>query len=94
MEGGTRLANFMSVFATRWKIRGDASVLTLRAVDPFDTQRMRIRTRTGAVTEDLERRMDVRGLFLTYSRTFGQQLKLRPHSEPDAASQMGGPPPA
>jgi hypothetical protein len=54
---------------------------------------MRIRTRTGAVTEDLERRMDVRGLFLTYSRTFGQQLKLRPASEPDAASQMGGPPP-
>jgi outer membrane receptor protein involved in Fe transport len=93
MEGGTRLANFMSVVATRWKIRGDASVLTLRAVDPFDTQRMRIRTRTGAVTEDLERRMDVRGLFLTYSRTFGQQLKLRPASEPDAASQMGGPPP-
>lgn len=93
MEGGTRLANFMSVFATRWKIRGDASVLTLRAVDPFDTQRMRIRTRTGAVTEDLERRMDVRGLVLTYSRTFGQQLKLRPPSELDPASQMGGQPP-
>lgn len=94
MEGGTRLANFMSVFATRWKIRGDASVLTLRAVDPFDTQRMRIRTRTGAVTEDLERRMDVRALMLTYSRTFGQQLKLRPPSEVDPASQVGGQPPA
>lgn len=94
VEGGTRLANFMSVIATRWKIRGDANVLALRAVDPFDTQRLRIRTRTGAVTEDLERRMDARGLYLTYSRTFGQQLKLRPPQDLDPASQMGGQPPA
>ena len=93
VEGGTRLANFMTSFAGRWKIRGDANVLTLRVTDPFSTQRMRVRTRTGAVTEDLERRFGVRGVFLSYSRTFGQQLRLRPREEPDAGSQMGGPPP-
>ena len=93
VEGGTRLANFMTSFAGRWKIRGDANVLTFRVTDPFDRQRMRFRTRTGAVTEDLERRFGVRGVFLTYSRTFGQQLRLRPREEPDAATQMGGPPP-
>ena len=45
VEGGTRLANFMTSFAGRWTIRGDASVLTLRVTDPFDTQRMRVRTK-------------------------------------------------
>jgi outer membrane receptor protein involved in Fe transport len=94
VEGGTRLANFMGSVAGRWKIRGDANVLTLRVTDPLNTQRMRVRTRTGAVTEDLERRVGARGVFLTYSRTFGQQLKLRPREEPDPASQMGGPPPS
>jgi outer membrane receptor protein involved in Fe transport len=94
VEGGTRLANFMTQVSGRWKIRGDAAnVLTLRLADPFNTQRMRVRTRTGAVTEDLERRVGMRGLFLTYSRTFGQQLKLRPQQEADPSSQLGGPPP-
>jgi ferric enterobactin receptor len=93
VEGGTRLANFMSTFAARWKLNGDANVLTFRLTDPFYTMRMRVRTRTGAVTEDLERRFSVRGVFLTWSRTFGQQLKLRPKDDVDAASQMGGAPP-
>lgn len=93
VEGGTRLPNFMTSMAGRWKIRGDANVLTLRVADLFNTQRMRVRTRTGAVTEDLERRVGARGVFLSYSRTFGQQLRLRPREEADPASQLGGAPP-
>ena len=93
IEGGTRLAMFATTIAARWKIRGDASVLTARVADPFNTQQMRIRTRTGAVTEDLNRRFGGRGLFLTFSRTFGQQLKLRPRTEAEGASQVDGAPP-
>ena len=91
IEGGTRLAMFATTVAARWKIRGDASVLTARVADPFNMQQMRIRTRTGAVTEDLDRRFGGRGLFLTFSRTFGQQLKLRPRTEAEAS--LDAPPP-
>ena len=92
IEGGTRLATLMTTVAARWKIGGDASVITARVSDPLNMQRMRIRTQTGAVTENLERRFGVRGFFLTYSRTFGQQLKLRPRTEAEAS--LDAPPPS
>jgi hypothetical protein len=42
------------------------------------------------VTELMERRFGMRGFFVTVSRNFGQQLKLRPRTQ-DAEGQAAQP---
>jgi hypothetical protein len=51
-------------------------------------------TDNGQVVESNEQRFGVRGVYLTFSRNFGQQIKLRPRpTEPDNSQppQPGGP---
>jgi len=90
VEGGRQLAFFMTNFALRRKLWNNAGNLTLRAQDPFNTARFAIRTTTGQVSEVIERRFGARGLFLTFSRNFGTQLKLRPMQGPDGGLEGGG----
>jgi hypothetical protein len=47
------------------------------------------RTANGQVIEVSERRFGMRGIFLTVTKNFGQQLKLRPKA-PD--TEVQGPP--
>ncbi|MFI5256390.1 MAG: hypothetical protein ACHQRK_03945 [Gemmatimonadales bacterium] len=62
--------------------------------DPFNTMHFGYRTANGQVIEDSVRRFGMRGVFLTVTRNFGQQLKLRPKA-PETEPQgppSGGPP--
>jgi hypothetical protein len=47
------------------------------------------RTADGRVIESSEQHFGQRGVFVTLSRTFGQQLKLRPQQQ---EGESGGPP--
>ena len=85
VEGGRQMPFLMTNFALRRKLWKDAGNLTVRVQDPFSTARFSLRTASGQVTELTERRMGVRGVYLSFSRNFGTQLKLRPREGPDAS---------
>ena len=90
-EGGTQSAFAMMQFALRYKVWGDNGNVSLRVSDPFNMMHFGYRTANGQVIEDSVRRFGMRGVFLTVTRNFGQQLKLRPKAmEPD----QSGPPTA
>ncbi len=93
-EGGTQGASVFMNFAMRRKLWGDKGSLTLRVADPFNLLTYGYRTLDARVDEQSERHFGVRGLFITVSRNFGQQLKLRPRqqdAEPQAAPGPPGP---
>lgn len=86
-EGGTQLAFVFMNLAVRRKLWGEQGNVSLRLADPFNLMKFGYRTSNGRVIELSERHFGQRGLNLTLSRNFGQQLKLRPKSqEPDAQS--------
>jgi outer membrane receptor protein involved in Fe transport len=88
-EGGRQSAMTMMQFALRYKLWGDQGNISLRLSDPFNMMRFGYRTATGQVIEDSVRRFGMRSVFLTVTKNFGQQLKLRPKAQ-DTDSQ--GPP--
>jgi outer membrane receptor protein involved in Fe transport len=93
-EGGSQTAFVMTNFALRQKLWGDKGSLTLRVSDPFSLTKFGFRTADGRVIELTERRFGMRGVFLTVSRNFGEQLKLRPRQqegEPQTGPQPGVP---
>jgi outer membrane cobalamin receptor len=84
-EGGSQRAFVMMNVALRRKLWRDQGSLSLRISDPFNLMSFGFRTANGQVIEVSERRFQQRGLFLTVSRNFGQQLRLRPRQqEPEA----------
>jgi outer membrane receptor protein involved in Fe transport len=91
-EGGTQTAFAMVNLAVRHKLWGDQGSLSLRVSDPFSTMSFGYRTADGRVIELSERRFGQRGLFITLSRNFGQQLKLQPRQQEPEAQQQPGPP--
>ena len=93
-EGGTQSAFAMTQFALRYKMWGDAGNISLRVSDPFNTMHFGFRTTSGQVIEDSVRRFGMRGVFLTVTRNFGQQLKLRPKAmDPEPTGPTTGGPP-
>jgi outer membrane receptor protein involved in Fe transport len=88
-EGGRQSAFVYMNFALRRKMWNDKGSVTLRLSDPFNLMKWGYRTADGRVVELNEQHFGQRGLFFTISRTFGQQLKLRPQQQ-DTESQ--GPP--
>lgn len=90
VEGGRIMSMLMTNFALRRKLWKDAGNLTARVSDPFNTQRFRMRTATGQMTELTERQFGSRAFIVTFSRNFGTQLKLRPREGPDATLEGGG----
>jgi outer membrane receptor protein involved in Fe transport len=93
-EGGKMNAMVFTNIALRQKLWGDKGSLTLRLSDPFNLMKFGYLTDNGQVVESNEQRFGVRGVYLTFSRNFGQQIKLRPRpTEPDNSQppQPGGP---
>lgn len=90
VEGGRQLAFLMTNFALRQKLWGESGSLTLRVSDPFGLAKFATRTRTGQVIEHSERYFGMQGAFLTFSRTFGQAIKLRPPQQDPNAAPAGG----
>jgi hypothetical protein len=92
-EGGRQDAFVFSNVALRQKLWGDKGSVTLRVSDPFNLTSFGFRTADGRVIESTERRFGIRGVYLTFSRNFGQALKLRPREQtPDAQPQAPGGP--
>jgi ferric enterobactin receptor len=94
-EGGSQTAFVFMNFGLRNKVWGDQGSITLRVADPFNLMKWGFRTADGQVIELTERHFGQRGLFLTITRNFGQQLKLRPRQQDDqpqtAPQGPGGP---
>jgi hypothetical protein len=88
-EGGSQSAFAMVQFALRYKLWGDKGNISLRVSDPFNMMNFGYRTANGQVIEDSERRFGMRGVFLTVTKNFGQQLKLRPKTQD---TEVQGPP--
>ncbi|MEP6730218.1 MAG: TonB-dependent receptor [bacterium] len=64
-------------FSLRKKIDGDNSSITLRVLDPFSTNRFRIKAGDDNVIQLTERTAGVRGVFLTYQYVYGQTPRVR-----------------
>jgi ferric enterobactin receptor len=93
-EGGSQSAFVYMNFALRRKLWSDKGSVTLRVADPFNLMTWGFRTADGRVIEFNQQHFGQRGLFLSISRTFGQELKLRPQhqdAEPQGAPQPGPP---
>jgi hypothetical protein len=91
-EGGSQNPFVMMNFALRQKLWGDQGSLTLRVSDPFSMTAFGFRTQDGRVIELSQRRFGFRAVYLTVSRNFGQQLKLKPRQQQDADPQAGAQP--
>ena len=89
-EGGSQTAFVFTNLALRQKLWGDKGGVTLRISDPFNLTKFGFKTNDGRVLESSVRRFGMRGVFVTFNRSFGQQLKLRPR--PQEAEPTGGVP--
>jgi outer membrane receptor protein involved in Fe transport len=84
-EGGSVKAFVFSNVGLRYKLWHDKGGLTLRVTDPFGLMNWGSVTANPEVIQSTVRDFGVRGIYLSFSRSFGQALKLRP--KPDAEPQ-------
>lgn len=77
IERGEFSSTQMANFSVRQKIRGDANSVTLRVVDPFNTQRFLIRAGDDNLVQLTSRTFGVRAVFLSYQYTFGRPPRIR-----------------
>lgn len=91
IERGRFEAVQMLTLVARHKVQRDRGTITLRIVDPFNTNRFAIRTGTDALMQVTTRQPGVRGVFLGYQFATGQAPRLR-QPRPDAQPQGGGSP--
>ena len=91
-EGGSVKAFVFSNVALRYKLWHDKGSLTLRYTDPFGLMNFGSVTANPEVIQETVRTFGIRGVFLTFSRNFGQQLKLRPKQMEDQPPAQPGVP--
>jgi ferric enterobactin receptor len=83
IERGRFDAQQFTTFTVRQKVRGDAAVVGLRVVDPFKTNRFRIRAGDDNVIQITERNFGVRGVFVTFQYTYGRPPRIRQQEQPE-----------
>jgi outer membrane receptor protein involved in Fe transport len=76
-------------FVLRQKIDGDKASVSLRVVDPFNTNRFMIRAGNDDLMQLTLRRPGVRAMFLTYQYNFGRPPRVRQPRQ-DEGQQGGG----
>ncbi len=76
-EQGRISGRSMFNLALRQQLLDDRASLTLRVVDPFNTMKFYSLTEDDRLFQESERRMGARGVFLTFSWSFGQQPRVR-----------------
>jgi len=87
VERGRFAANQQASFSVRQKMFRDKATVSLRVVDPFNTNGFKIRAGDDNVIQITERRFGVRGTFLSFQYNFGQAPKIR---QPQPQDQQGG----
>jgi outer membrane receptor protein involved in Fe transport len=91
-ESGSQTAFVSMNLALRRKLWNDRGSLTVRVADPFNMMSFGSRTESARVVQLTERSFGGRGVFISFSRNFGQDLKLRPKpQDTDPQSQPGIP---
>jgi hypothetical protein len=91
-ESGSQTAFVSMNLALRRKLWNDHGSLTVRVADPFNMMTFGSRTESARVVQLTERSFGGRGVFVSFSRNFGQDLKLRPKpQDTDPQSQPGVP---
>lgn len=91
-EGGSQSSFVFSNVGLRHKLWGEQGSVSVRVTDPFSLMKFDYRTANGQVIELRERRVSTRALFVTVTRNFGQQLKLRPRQDQEPSAAPPGPP--
>lgn len=87
VERGRFAAQQQATFSVRQKMFRDKATVSLRVVDPFNTNGFKIRAGDDNVIQVTERRFGVRGTFLSFQYNFGQAPKIR---QPQPQDQQGG----
>jgi outer membrane receptor protein involved in Fe transport len=90
IERGRWAAFQTTTFVVRQKVYGERGLVSLRMLDPFNTNRFSILSGTERLQQLTEREPGVRGVFLGFQYTTGRAPRLRP-PRPDA--QAPAPPP-
>jgi hypothetical protein len=80
-------------FALRQKLYHDKGSITLRVQDPFNMMTFGSITRNPSIVQSTLQNFGQRGVFLSFSRNFGQDLKLRPQTPEDQPQTTPQPPP-
>ncbi len=89
-EYGAQDATTFINLALRQKLFNNNGSLTLRVQDPFNMTTFGSVTENPAIVSSRLQNFGFRGIFLAFSRTFGQELKLRqppPSDEPSTTPQ-------
>ncbi|MDB4879365.1 MAG: TonB-dependent receptor [Gemmatimonadetes bacterium] len=80
-DGGRQDASVFMNLGVRHKAWGEQGSISLRLADPFNLTKFGSRIQSPQAIELTERRFGQRALVLSISRTFGQQLELRPRQD-------------
>jgi ferric enterobactin receptor len=78
--------------ALRQKLFNNKGSVTLRVQDPFNMMTFGSITESPAIVSSRLQNFGQRGIFLSFSRNFGQDLKLRPREPDDQPSTTPQPP--
>ncbi len=87
-EGGRQRAFMMLNLALRRKLWNDKGNVTLRVMDPFSQFQFGSVTTNPRVIQSTVRHFTMRGIYIGFSRNFGQELKLRPKQIDDQQQQV------
>lgn len=79
-------------FAIRQKLYNDKGSVTLRVQDPFNMMAFGSVVRNPAIVQSITQNYGQRGVFISFSRNFGQDLKLRPRTPDDQPQTTPTPP--
>ncbi|HVX38429.1 MAG TPA: outer membrane beta-barrel protein, partial [Gemmatimonadaceae bacterium] len=91
-EGGRQNAFTMLNIAIQKQLWGNKGSVTLRIMDPFNQFNFGSVTTNPQVIQEMNRHFAFRGVGITFSRNFGQALKLRPKTVNDPTAQTPGQP--
>lgn len=92
-EGGAQRAYIFTNVAVRRSLWAGRGSVIVRATDPFNLTTIAYVTEDAQVREYSRRGAGFRGIFITFTRAFGEPLKLRPRPpepEPAPIPQPGG----
>jgi outer membrane receptor protein involved in Fe transport len=81
----------MTTLMARQRVYGERGTISVRVLDPFNTNRFAIRTANDRLLQLTERRPGVRGVYVGYQYATGRAPRLR---QPRQEQQAPGPPPA
>jgi hypothetical protein len=90
VEQGRFAAFQTTTFVARQRVYGDRGTLSVRVLDPFNTNRFGVRAGDDRLLQVTQRRPGVRGVFLGFQYATGQAPRLRTPRQEQQAAPSGG----